>query len=133
MPAEVLQKYDQDRERLIAEITAKEFDKDITLTPAEHRVEIKLEKLRAQLLEEDPTCITGDFYEKKTFLEKSKLYEALVEMPKPAIHHLHLTAACPLKYLIKLTYRDYVYYNQKENLFKVTKNFQGDEGYVSCN
>lgn len=84
-------------------------------------------------MEEDPECITGDFYAKKHVVEKSKLFEALNEMPKAVIHHLHLTAACPLRYLIKLTYRECVYYNQKLNLFKVTKNEFNEEGFIKCN
>lgn len=94
---------------------------------------IKLEKLKTEILHEDPECITGNFYEKKEFLEKSKVFEALNEMPKPAIHHLHLTAAVPMKYLVKLTYRDYVYYNQHMNIIKVTKNKMEEEGFVKCN
>lgn len=110
-----------------------EFDKDIELTKAEKVVDMKLKKLRAELLERDAECMTGDFYAKKKVLEESKVFEALHEMPKPAIHHLHLTASCPMYYMIKLTYRDYVYYSQKENLIKVSKDGIQDEGYVKCN
>jgi hypothetical protein len=52
-------------------------------------------------------------------------------MPKPVIHHLHLTAAAPVDYLIcKLTYYDYVYYNDKTKLFKVSKKGINEEGYL---
>ena len=51
-------------------------------------------------------------------------------MPKPVVHHLHLTAAAPLDYLVELTYYDFVYYNSKENLFKVSKKGVKAEGYI---
>jgi hypothetical protein len=54
-------------------------------------------------------------------------------MPKPGLHHLHLTGATPMRYLIKATYRDYVYYNQNLNILKVTKNKLEEEGFVKCN
>jgi hypothetical protein len=90
--------------------------------------------LKKELLDQDPEVITGLFYDKKGTIESSRIFEALNEMPKPACHHLHFTAACPLRYLIKLTYRDHVYYNQKANELKVTKDPSwSEEGYVKCN
>jgi hypothetical protein len=50
-------------------------------------------------------------------------------MPKPAVHHLHITAGAPVEYLIKLTYHDYVYYNDRSGLFKVSKKGIKEEGY----
>ena len=121
------------RAEMIAEVTPNEFDKDITLNKTEQVVALKLEKLKTEILHEDPECITGEFYDKKEFLLKSKVYEALHEMPKPAVHHLHLNAAVPIRYLIKATYRDYVYYNQNLNILKVTKKKLEEEGFVKCN
>lgn len=121
------------RQQMIAEVAPREFDKNITLTNDEKVVEHKLTKLKHEAFEKDPECITGEFYDKKDFLEASRAFEALKEMPKPVIHHLHLTAAVPMRYMVKLTYRDYVYYNQKENLLKVTKNDLKEEGFVKCN
>jgi hypothetical protein len=51
-------------------------------------------------------------------------------MPKPAVHHLHLTAASPIDFLIKLTYYDYVYFNDRTLLFKVSKKGIKEEGFV---
>lgn len=43
-------------------------------------------------------------------------------MPKPAVHHVHTTAAVPISYLIKaITYFDFVYYSMKEAKYQVTK------------
>ena len=54
-------------------------------------------------------------------------------MPKPAVHHLHTTAACPLDFLIKLTYYDYVYYNERTMLFKVSKKGIVQDGFIQVN
>jgi hypothetical protein len=83
------------------------------------------------MLAEDPSLITGLYYDKYQKLKASPLYEALNMMPKPAVHHLHITAGAPVEYLIKLTYYDYVYYNDRVGLFKVTKRPGGitEEGY----
>jgi hypothetical protein len=52
-------------------------------------------------------------------------------MPKPAVHHIHLTAACSIKFLIeKLCMYDHVYYNEKEQNFKVSKKGVDLPGYV---
>jgi len=64
-------------------------------------------------MKEDPLCMVGKYYEKKPFLEKSKVFEMLNAMPKPAIHHLHLTAACPMRHMVELTYNDIVFFNKE--------------------
>lgn len=53
-------------------------------------------------------------------------------MPKPAIHHLHLTAACPMRHLVKLTYNDIVYFNKDQKMLKVFKNQPVEEGFLRC-
>ena len=78
--------------------------------------------------------MTGSYYDKYQKLKSSKLYEALNIMPKAAVHHLHLTAASPIDYLVKLTYYDYVYYNQRLKQFKVTKDpAYVPEGFIQVN
>jgi hypothetical protein len=81
------------------------------------------------MLEEDASLVTGLYYDKLAKLKASPLYEALFQMPKPAVHHCHVTAAAPVDFLIDLTYRDYVYYNDRAQLFKVSKNGITEEGY----
>ncbi len=61
--------------------------------------------------------------------EKFQRDYPLFQMPKPAVHHCHVTAAAPVDFLIELTYRDYVYYNDRAQLFKVSKNGITEEGY----
>ena len=86
------------------------------------------------MLHDDDVLITGDFYEKLPKLLGCPLYECLNIMPKTVIHHIHLTASYSIKYLIKkLCYYDYVYFNQKENLFKVNKNGVDAPGYIRVN
>ena len=54
-------------------------------------------------------------------------------MPKPALHHAHLTACASLDYLIELTYKDCVYYSQIANEFHVSAKGCDKPGYVKVN
>jgi uncharacterized Fe-S cluster-containing radical SAM superfamily protein len=54
-------------------------------------------------------------------------------MPKGAVHHLHLTAAAPIETLIKITYQDNMYYNDKKKLFKVGPKGLNEEGFIKIN
>jgi hypothetical protein len=52
-------------------------------------------------------------------------------MPKPVVHHIHLTAAPHIDFLVKnLTYHDYVYYNQKLKMIKVYPKGFHEDGYI---
>lgn len=88
-----------------------------TLSYKEMVVERKLNILRREMLESDPVLITASHYEKLDKLQNSALYDCLKMMPKPAIHHTHLTATADVKFLVELTYNDFVYYSEKENMF----------------
>lgn len=81
--------------------------------------------------QEDDCIITGSYYEKLPKLKSSKLYDILTQMPKTVVHHIHLTASCPIDFLVdKLCYYDFVYFNQKDMMFKVNKNGCDLPGYV---
>lgn len=54
-------------------------------------------------------------------------------MPKPAIHHLHMTGAVSVKFLMDLTYDDRVYFSEKENNFKVSAKALDLPGYMKVN
>ena len=54
-------------------------------------------------------------------------------MPKPAVHHVHLTACASLDYLVDLTYKNCVYYSQRENDFHVSEKGCNKEGYIKVN
>ena len=119
----------QRRLKLIQETKSQHFSAGIELKKIDIQAEKKLFKLRDELYAEDPSIVTGYYYDKNKKLQASKLFDALKVMPKPAVHHLHLTAAAPLDYLIRLTYNDYVYYNDREQLFKVSKKGINLEGF----
>ena len=44
-------------------------------------------------------------------------------MPKGGLHHIHTTAAPSADFYVKLTYNDFVYFNEREKLFKVAPVF----------
>lgn len=116
-----LEDYMAKRLQLLVQSKKDHFSSDIELKKIEINAEKKLLQLRDAMFEEDASLVTGFYYDKYKKLQASKLYEALNEMPKPAVHHCHLTAASPIDYLIKLTYYDFVYFNERANLFKVSK------------
>jgi len=121
------------RKEMIYKDAAEGFSSDIELTKNGLISERKLNALRNELLDIDPMIVTGDFYTKKKIIEKSRIYEALMEMPKGVVHHLHLTAACDVFQLVKLTYKDYVYYSEHKNVFKVSKTPITEEGFIKTN
>ena len=79
---------------------------------------------------DNPSIVTGFYFDNYKKLKESKVYEALNAMPKPVVHHLHLTAAAPVDYLVKLTYQDHVYFNDRDYLFKVSKNGINEDGFM---
>jgi len=85
------------------------------------------------MLDEDPTIVTASHYETLDKLLNSELYECLKLMPKPAVHHTHLTATASLDYLVSLTYNDFVYYSEKENKFFVSRKGCKLDGYMKVN
>jgi hypothetical protein len=90
-----------------------------------------LGNIRTKLFENDPTIITGPYMEKQQKLLDSNLYSVLNIIPKPVIQHIHLTAAAPIDYLVNhLCYYDYVYFNQKDLMFKVSKKGCDIPGYI---
>lgn len=55
--------------------------------------------------------INRPFYENLKKLESCDLFDAFKKMPKPAVHHAHLTGCVSVDYLVELTYHKKVYYN----------------------
>ena len=110
------------------------FSHGITLSKKAYRAGLKLDKIRREMVEADPTIFTGYYYDKLEALKSSKIFDCLNFMPKPAVHHIHLTAGADLHFMVeKLLYYDYVYYNQKENTFRVTKKGCTEEGFIKVN
>ncbi len=108
-----MQSYMSKRNELLKKTESEHFSRDIHLDRKEIAAQDKLFRIRDQMLEEDASLVTGLYYDKLEKLKASPLYEALFQMPKPAVHHCHVTAAAPVDFLIDLTYRDYVYYNDR--------------------
>lgn len=74
-----------------------------------------------------------NFYEMKPLVEKSKLHNLLLNMPKGAIHHIHTSAAPPADTYMELTHEESVYYNERDALLKVfPKEEQVQDGYMKC-
>jgi len=71
----------------------------------------KLNALREKLLKEETFLMQRPHYELMDTLKKTELYKCFLQMPKPAVHHTHLTGACDIKFLVELTYYDFVYYS----------------------
>ena len=66
-------------------------------------------------------------------IKNSPLYEVMKLMPKPAIHHAHITACASLDFLVSLTYKDNVYFSKKEEAFYVSNKGCTKEGYMKVN
>ena len=90
---------------------------DVKLSKIGVVVNRKLDKLRNQMLIDDPVLVTAPHYEKLDTILLSQLYKCFLHMPKPAVHHTHLTACADVNFSISLTYNDFVYYSEKEDLF----------------
>lgn len=107
-----MKKWTEKRDELVVLSNKDMFSKDITISEKAKKAEKKLAKMREDLLLEDDTIVTGSYYDKLPKILSSELYECLDLMPKPVVHHIHLTAACPISFLVnKLCYYDFVYYN----------------------
>jgi len=59
-------------------------------------VDQKLNNLRQKMLENDHNLLIGEYYDKLQSLVNSPLFDCLKMMPKPAVHHAHLTACADL-------------------------------------
>ena len=108
-----------EREAMIKAGNADIFSSHTQVSDKAVIAEKKLIRLRNEMKEADDCIITGDYYEKLPKLLDSKLYDIFTHMPKTVVHHIHLTAACNIDYLVgKLCYYDFVYFNQKDLMFK---------------
>ena len=95
------------------------FDLEANLTDAERSANDKLTKFKEELVNPMFNAVIRDFYDNRSKVEGSKLYDVLDKMPKGALHHIHTSAAPPVETYVKLTYDPIVYFNEREGLFKV--------------
>jgi hypothetical protein len=73
------------------------------------------------MLKDDPFLMQKPHYEMMEILRNSEIYKCMYRMPKPAVHHTHLTGAVDVNSLVELTYYDFVYYSEKKNDFYISK------------
>ena len=89
------------------------------------------------MFQHDPELISGNYFEKYKIIKKSHLYNILDKMPKPVVHHVHSTCMAPVDLLIKFTYNDFVYFNERKKVFKVSKDpnviAAAGEGFLKVN
>lgn len=129
-----MDKWNQAKDDLLSKCGNQHFSRDIELTKKEEKANKILSKLRTKMMDQDDTVMIGAYYDKLPTLLSSDLYKLLDVMPKPVIHHLHLTAAAPISFLVeKLCYFNHVYFSQKDEMFKVSKKGCDLEGYVPVN
>ena len=110
-----MDKWNQKKEDLLAKCGQEHFSRDINLTKKENKAGKILAKLRSKMMDQDDTVMIGAYYQKLPTLLSCDLYKLLDVMPKPVVHHLHLTAAAPISFLVeKLCYFNHVYFSQKD-------------------
>lgn len=64
-------------------------------------------------------------------METSELFRVLDAMPKGAVHHIHTTAAPPVDVYLEMTRHEYVYYNDREKVFRVyPEESMKEDGFV---
>lgn len=126
--------FQAEREAMIKEGNSGMFSNEAQISEKAVIAEKKLIRLRNEMKDEDDCIITGNYYEKLPKLKSSKLYDIMMNMPKTVVHHIHLTAACDINFLVqKLCYYDFVYFNQKDMMFKVDKKGCKLPGYIKVN
>ena len=109
------------------------FSSGVILTRKGQVAASKLERLRDKMFEQNKSLGIGNYYKWRETLLKSPLFDCLSQMPKPVVHHAHVTACATLKLLVMLTYYDFVFYSEKENKFFASKKGCDLEGYVKVN
>ena len=104
--------WNNEKSKMVTLANELHFSNKMHVAPREAVAEKKLIRLRDEMLRKDNTIHTGFIYDKQKALMSSDLYSCFYNMPKPVIHHIHLTASCPIDFLVeKLLYYDFVYFN----------------------
>ncbi|MDW9382394.1 adenosine kinase [Chryseobacterium sp. JV558] len=97
------------------------FDADIKLSDAETALDKKIFQVRKQFLSETESkkisLYNSSFYEIKSLIEGSKLYEVLQNMPKGGLLHTHSGGITEVKWIISAArkYQECYVYDQKDN------------------
>lgn len=97
------------------------YDLEASLTD-EERIADKIlakHKIIDGLKDDNFNIVVHDYFTHFDKLRNSKLYQIFDKMPKGGLHHVHTTAAPAVDLYVKLTYNDFVYFNEREKIFKV--------------
>ena len=73
---------------------------NINLKYSEAVVDVRLNAMRQAMISNDHALNIGEYYDKLESLVNSPLFDCFKIMPKPAVHHAHLTACADTNYLI---------------------------------
>ena len=130
---ERLAEWNQQKQELLKKDREMDHADKINLSYKGAVVDHKLSSLRKSMIAADHALVIGEYYDKLPQLLNSPLYECLRLMPKPAVHHAHLTACASMDYLLQLTYKDCVYYSQRANEFFVSAKGCTKEGFIRVN
>jgi hypothetical protein len=97
------------------------YDLEATLSDEERIADKILAKYKAQdrLKDDNFNIVIHDYFTHFDRLRNSKLYKIFDAMPKGGLHHVHTTAAPAVDLYVKLTYNNFVYFNEREKIFKV--------------
>ena len=85
------------------------------------------------MLAEDLALSSGNCKGTLDKLIGSPLFKCLYAMPKPVVHHAHLTASAPIDLLMDFTYLDCVHYSEQKNRFHVDAKGANKDGYIPVN
>ena len=96
-------------------------------------VDKKLDAIREKMFKKHKSLNVGSYYRWLDTLLKSDLYDIFFSMPKPSVHHAHLTACATMPFLVELTYYDSVFYSEKENKFFCSAKGCDQEGFIKVN
>jgi len=77
--------------------------------------------------------VTAPHYSRLKKLLDSDLYHLFKLMPKPTVHHTHLTACADKEFLLRMTEQDEVYYSEKEKKFYCNGTKPAPIGYIPVN
>ena len=97
------------------------YDLEATLTDEERIADSILAKHKKieGLKDDNFNIVLHDYFTHFDKLRNSNLYKIFDRMPKGGLHHVHTTAAPAVDLYVKLTYNDFVYFNEREKIFKV--------------
>ena len=97
------------------------YDLEATLTDEERIADTILAKYKKieGLKDDNFNIVIHDYFTHFDKMRNSKLYQIVDRMPKGGLHHVHTTAAPAVDLYVKLTYNDFVYFNEREKIFKV--------------